>query len=125
MLYEFEMWPDAVPPKIEPFSVPEEQLLRQGTRTRLLCGVSQGDKPLDFSWTKDDRQLSVSAPLPAVTIRDLDADSSVLTFTNLTAVHSGRYQCIVRNTAGVTRSSARLYVQGKVRCSSKSPLQST
>ena len=101
-------------PRIDPFSVPEnepQQLLRQGTRTRLLCGVRQGDKPLEFTWSKDGQQLS-SLALPAVTVRDLDADSSVLTFTNLSAVHLGKYQCAARNAAGLARSTAQLYVQG-------------
>ena len=116
-----------VPPRIDAFAQPEEQILKQGIRTRLLCGISQGDKPLEFSWTKDGRPLSlvgdiatrsgavdgVPLRLPAITVRELDADSSVLTFTNLSAVHSGLYECAARNAAGVARRSAQLYVQGK------------
>lgn len=136
----------SVPPRIDAFVQPDDQILKQGIRTRLLCGVSQGDKPLDFTWEKDGRPLSRSGggaagggggndamaanarsddvyplmsngllwPLPAVTIRQVDADSSVLTFTNLSAVHSGRYQCSARNAAGVARQSAHLHVQGTV-----------
>ena len=124
-----------VPPRMDSFAQPDEQVLKQGIRTRLLCGVSQGDKPLEFGWTKDGRPLSLFGaarhqggadgshhqvsnaglllPLPAVTIREVDADSSVLTFANLSAIHSGHYQCAARNAAGVARQSARLYVQGR------------
>ena len=87
----------------------QPQLLRQGSRTRLLCGVSQGDKPIEFSWTKDGRPLGA---LEAVTVRHLDADSSVLTFSNLSAGHLGRYECTATNAAGSARSSAQLFVQG-------------
>lgn len=99
----------------------EEQILKQGIRTRLLCGVSQGDKPLDFSWTKDGQPLSAllgsrgggpGVVLPAVNVREVDADSSALTFTNLSAVHSGRYECAARNAVGLARQSTLLFVQG-------------
>lgn len=99
----------------------EEQILKQGIRTRLLCGVSQGDKPLEFSWTKDGYPVlfgsGEGAGLPAVNVREVDADSSALTFTNLSAIHSGRYECVARNAAGVARQSTRLFVQGIFRFS--------
>lgn len=114
-----------VPPRMDAFAQrEEEQILKQGIRTRLLCGVSQGDKPLDFSWTKDGQPLSTlfgsggirsgggGVLLPAVNVREVDADSSALTFTNLSAVHSGRYECAARNAAGVARQSTQLFVQG-------------
>nr|CAH0099527.1 unnamed protein product [Daphnia galeata] len=91
----------------------EEQILKQGIRTRLLCGVSQGDKPLDFSWTKDGQPLSslFAGSRGGVNVREVDADSSALTFTNLSAVHSGRYECAASNAAGVARQSTQLFVQ--------------
>ncbi|EFX86866.1 hypothetical protein DAPPUDRAFT_43826, partial [Daphnia pulex] len=110
-----------VPPRMDAFAQrEEEQILKQGIRTRLLCGVSQGDKPLDFSWTKDGQPLSAllgsrgggpGVVLPAVNVREVDADSSALTFTNLSAVHSGRYECAARNAAGLARQSTLLFVQ--------------
>ena len=103
------------------------QMMKPGQRGRLLCGVSQGDKPIEFTWTKDERPLSLLPPavggysavgsvahLPAVTVRQLDADSSVLTFTNLSAVHSGRYECLAHNSAGLARYATHIYVQGKL-----------
>jgi hypothetical protein len=113
---------ETVPPRMDAFAQrEEEQILKQGIRTRLLCGVSQGDKPMDFSWTKDGQPLSAlfgsrgggpGVVLPAVNVREVDADSSALTFTNLSAVHSGRYECAARNAAGVARQSTLLFVQG-------------
>ncbi|KAI9558120.1 hypothetical protein GHT06_014873 [Daphnia sinensis] len=106
-----------VPPRMDAFGHrEEEQILKQGIRTRLLCGVSQGDKPLEFSWTKDGYPVlfgsgAGGAGLPAVNVREVDADSSALTFTNLSAIHSGRYECVARNAAGVARQSTRLFVQ--------------
>lgn len=117
---------EIVPPRMDAFAQrEEEQILKQGIRTRLLCGVSQGDKPLDFSWTKDGQPLSTLFGssgirsggggvilLPSVNVREVDADSSALTFTNLSAVHSGRYECSARNAAGIARQSTQLFVQG-------------
>ena len=106
-------------------------MMKPGQRSRLLCGVSQGDKPIEFTWIKDERPLVLLSPgagngasfssssagsvahLPAVTVRQLDADSSVLTFANLSAVHSGRYECMARNSAGLARYDTHLFVQGK------------
>ena len=108
-------WPcDTVPPRMDAFAQrEEEQILKQGIRTRLLCGVSQGDKPLDFSWTKDGQPLSdLFGSRGGVNVREVDADSSALTFTNLSAVHSGRYECAASNAAGVARQSTQLFVQG-------------
>lgn len=102
---------------------PDDAMLKQGVRKRLYCDT-QGDKPLEFTWTKDDRPLGLAASgagrrqasnqLPAVSVVELDADSSVLTISNLSAVHAGRYECAARNGAGVARTSVRLFVQGKV-----------
>jgi hypothetical protein len=138
------MWWLTVAPRIDPLGLATGtgttattsdehlQMLKPGQRSRLLCGVSQGDKPIEFTWTKDERPLvllppgaagsapsfSSSSPgsvahLPAVTVRQLDADSSVLTFSNLSAVHSGRYECMARNSAGLARYATHLFVQGK------------
>ena len=95
-------------PKIEPFAFPDD--LRQGIRTRLLCGVSQGDLPLEIVWHKDDRTLVQHA---TASVKELDTFTSVLTFTNLSAADAGLYECIVRNAAGLTRYGSQLYVQGE------------
>lgn len=97
-----------VSPRIEAFAFADD--LRVGIRTRLLCGISQGDLPLEITWTKDGRSL---AQLPAVAVKELDTFSSVLILTDLGAVHSGYYQCHVRNAAGVASYGTHLYVQGK------------
>lgn len=95
-------------PKIEPFTFADD--LRQGLRTRLLCGVSQGDLPMQISWYKDGQPL---VHLPAVTLKELDTFSSVLTFSNLSAVHKGYYQCVAHNGAGIARYGTHLSVQGE------------
>ena len=75
-----------------------------GIRTRLLCGVSQGDLPLEISWSKDGQPLGG---------QQLDEFSSVVKFTNLSAANSGYYQCTARNAAGKAHYGTHLYVQGK------------
>ena len=102
--------PNAVSPRIEAFAFPDE--VRAGIRTRLLCGVSQGDLPLEISWSKDGRPL-MELQQPMLTVTELDKFSSVVTFTNLSAIHSGFYQCTARNAAGKAHYGTQLYVKGK------------
>lgn len=100
---------------------PEDGMLRQGVRKRLYCDT-QGDKPLEFDWTKDGRPVlgpagepgrRAASLLAGVSVVELDSDSSVLTIGNVSAPHSGRYECSARNAAGVDRQSVLLAVQGK------------
>ncbi|XP_068242240.1 cell adhesion molecule Dscam2-like [Palaemon carinicauda] len=96
-----------VPPRIDPFSFNDG--LTEGMRTQVICGVSQGDPPLTIEWLKDGRPLSLNGPLN-VQARVFDGFSSVLAVSSLTAGHSGRYTCQVRNEAAVESYTATLTV---------------
>ncbi|XP_071519102.1 LOW QUALITY PROTEIN: cell adhesion molecule Dscam2-like [Panulirus ornatus] len=96
-----------VPPRIEPFSFQDG--LSEGMRTRVICGVNQGDSPLTLKWLKDGRPLSLGGP-PNIQEKVIDAFSSVLAMSSLTAAHSGRYTCEAHNTAAVVRYTASLTV---------------
>ncbi|XP_066979346.1 cell adhesion molecule Dscam2-like isoform X3 [Macrobrachium rosenbergii] len=95
-----------VPPRIEPFSFQDG--LSEGMRTRVVCGVNQGDSPLKLEWLKDGRPLSLGGP-PDIQVKVIDEFSSVLAMT-LTAAHSGRYTCRAHNEAAVVRFTASLSV---------------
>lgn len=82
-------------------------------RTRVVCGVNQGDAPLKLEWLKDGRSLSLGGP-PNVQVKVIDAFSSVLAMSSLTAAHSGRYTCEAHNAAAAVRFTASLSVHGKV-----------
>jgi len=101
-----------VPPKIEPFTFQEG--LSEGIMTRLVCGVSQGDLPIEFTWSKDGKRISKDDPwTDNIEISTLDPFSTLLRFSSLSASHAGIYTCLATNPASQTQFSARLVVQGK------------
>lgn len=98
-----------VPPVIEPFSFPGEGL-PEGSRTRMVCGVSRGDPPLHIGWLKDGAKLP---PHLGVNVSTLDPYSSLLSIPSLTEAHSGEYTCVASNPAARVRYTSRLQVKGK------------
>uniref|UniRef100_T1J817 Down syndrome cell adhesion molecule-like protein Dscam2 n=1 Tax=Strigamia maritima TaxID=126957 RepID=T1J817_STRMM len=95
------------PPKIIPFSFQDEHL-REGTRARIQCVLSEGDLPIAISWLKDSR--SISAQL-GILIRDLDDFSSMLTVNNVSSLlHNGNYTCVATNTAATANYTSELSV---------------
>jgi hypothetical protein len=101
-----------VPPKIEPFTFQEG--LSEKMMTRLVCGVSQGDLPIEFSWFKDGKRLSKDDPWTNnIEISTLDPFSTLLRFSSLSASLSGIYTCQASNPASRTHFSAKLRIQGK------------
>ncbi len=83
---------------------------------RLLCGLARGDLPVSFRWLKDGRPLR---PLPQdradrrVTVAEVDAFSSLLTFPRLGEVHTGNYSCLAENDAGSDSHTVSLLVRGR------------
>lgn len=77
--------------------------------TRVVCGISRGDPPLEISWLKDG--IPVSAKF-GVNISTLDPYSSLLRIPNLTASHTGEYTCVAVNPAAQVRYSSKLQVKG-------------
>ncbi|XP_046679186.1 Down syndrome cell adhesion molecule-like protein Dscam2 isoform X3 [Homalodisca vitripennis] len=96
-----------VPPVIEPFSFPGEGL-PEGTRTRMVCGVSRGDPPLHIHWLKDGSKLPAHL---AVNVSTLDPYSSLLSISSLTEGHSGEYTCVASNPAARVRYTSKLQVK--------------
>lgn len=126
-----------VPPVIEPFNFPGDGLV-EGTRTRVVCGVSHGDPPLSIAWLKDgapvpqwDGSDGVAAAAAAATadveggsgsggsdgavVTALDPYSSLLSIPRLTRHHTGRYTCRAQNPAAQATYTAALLVKGKYR----------
>ncbi|XKL60149.1 hypothetical protein PGB90_001165 [Kerria lacca] len=96
-----------VPPSIEPFYFPTDGL-QEGSRTRVVCGVSRGDPPLKINWLKDGTPVSAKF---GVNISALDPYSSLLSISSLTASHSGEYTCVAVNPAAQVRYSSKLQVK--------------
>lgn len=82
-------------------------------RTQLMCTSSQGDQPLNITWSKDDRQLSQQLEdKTTIEINDYTVFSSILTIHNVTSAHNGNYTCQVTNRAGTVGYMAPLSVSG-------------
>ncbi|XP_047520149.1 Down syndrome cell adhesion molecule-like protein Dscam2 isoform X3 [Pieris napi] len=93
------------PPKISPFMFSPE--LTEGATVQVLCGVSSGDKPLYFSWFKDDQPLPSNLQIEEKSLNEF----SLLMFPELRAAHSGRYTCRVANRAAAANYTAILTVK--------------
>ena len=103
----------SVPPEIVPFSTSgnadRAAVHREGIRVRLLCGLARGDLPVSFSWLKDGLHVG---GLEGVTVTEVDAFSSLLTFSRLGRRHSGNYTCVAENDAGSDSHTVSLTVKG-------------
>ncbi|XP_049272553.1 hemicentin-1-like [Rhipicephalus sanguineus] len=93
-----------VAPKIQPFSFPAT--LNVGERSGTLCIVTAGDKPLTFSWFKDESTLTTNDNVKVTS----NAEFSNLNFGSLEATHIGNYTCSVRNSVGSASFTAFLAV---------------
>lgn len=76
----------------------------------MVCGVSQGDPPLQIHWLKDGAKLPSHL---AVNVSTLDLYSSLLSISSLTEAHSGEYTCVASNPAARVRYTSKLQVKGK------------
>ncbi|XP_038212053.1 Down syndrome cell adhesion molecule-like protein Dscam2 [Zerene cesonia] len=93
------------PPKIVPFQFPEE--LEVGGSTQATCSLVSGDKPIQFSWHKD------NLPIPSVLkVEQKNMDFfTILVIQDLNSMHSGEYSCRATNDFGTVSHSASLIVK--------------
>ncbi|XP_037872857.1 cell adhesion molecule Dscam2 isoform X2 [Bombyx mori] len=93
------------PPKIADFHFPEE--LEVGGSTQATCSLITGDKPIQFTWHKD------NLPIPsALKTEQKNMDFfSILIIQDLTSAHSGEYTCKASNDFGSVSHSAPLIVK--------------
>ncbi|XP_045771663.1 Down syndrome cell adhesion molecule-like protein Dscam2 [Maniola jurtina] len=93
------------PPKIMPFQFPEE--LEVGGSTQATCSLVSGDKPIQFSWLKD------NLPIPStLKVEQKNMDFfTLLVIQDLNSMHSGEYTCKATNDFGTVSHSASLIVK--------------
>lgn len=94
-----------------PFAFPGT--LVEGNRAQVSCGVISGDLPITISWRKDGGPLPRD-PASGPAVQQMEF-SSLLTFSDLRARHTGRYTCIASNAAATANYSADLIVRGTQR----------
>ena len=101
-------------PKITAFSFGDEESFTPEAHAQTSCIVSEGDLPLDITWTfhGSDGQFLDAAMAGLSTVR-LGPRSSVLQIDALSAAHSGEYTCTARNAAGSHNFTTHIKVLGR------------
>lgn len=98
-------------PRLSPLSF--DSPIFAGQSVQAACFVSEGDFPLQFSWSFNSRP-----DLSSLGIGTMNAGRK----TNLLIIepaqyhHRGLYTCSVSNPAGTVSSSAKLEIHGKLAC---------
>lgn len=92
----------------------ENEDLHAGKRVSVICAAESGDLPMEFRWLKNDAPFKSNSGESgySITVKQNDDFSSVLTIHNLSAIHSGKYSCVVSNSAATVRYTTSLQVNG-------------
>ncbi|XP_054724338.1 cell adhesion molecule Dscam2-like [Uloborus diversus] len=91
-------------PAVTPFIFPP---LKEGERASATCTIKSGDRPLQFQWKKDGRDISEISKVEIQTVKDA---SSILTIESVSSKFSGNYTCIISNSYGSDSFTAALIV---------------
>ena len=94
----------SVPPKIAAIVVPETSV---GSDATLVCTLGSGTKPVQFSWTKDGKEVSSQI------ITNQQTMSTVI-IPVVKNEDKGRYSCLVKSSFGEDIKSADLIVSGQL-----------
>ncbi|GBM28094.1 Down syndrome cell adhesion molecule-like protein 1 [Araneus ventricosus] len=95
-----------VAPVIENVMMPELLYAKEGTKTKVMCSVTQGDPPIQINWRKNGLALPMEKDL---TMQNFE-DSSVLVFRKISSIHSGNYTCFASNAASKVNRTTQIIV---------------
>ncbi|PRD30311.1 UNVERIFIED_CONTAM: Dscam2 [Trichonephila clavipes] len=93
-------------PVVAPFIFPPG--LKEGEQGSVTCAIRSGDRPIEFQWLKDDKEILESSNIRIQS----SGDYSVLLIQSVVPESSGNYTCIVKNVYGNDRYTATLTVSG-------------
>ncbi len=97
-----------VAPLVESFTFPKN--LTRGKRLRVICTVTEGDRPLDVEWHRDGARV---VPTKNVHVKRIDEYTSLLGISYLETEHAGNYSCVASNAVAKFAKSAVLVIRGK------------
>lgn len=97
-----------VAPVIETAMLPELLYAKEGTKTKVMCSVTQGDPPVQISWRKNGLTLPMEKDL---TMQNFE-DSSILVFRKTSSKHTGNYSCFASNAAAIVNRTTQIIVNG-------------
>lgn len=87
--------------------------MNAGTSAQIQCFVSEGDAPVQLSWTFHGNDVATRSQSGVSTMK-VGQKSSVLMIEAVTSEHTGNYTCTARNAAGVANYTAELIVNGSL-----------
>lgn len=109
------MFVRSVFPRIKPFTFGDTPVFA-GQSAQVACSVSEGDAPLELSWTFDGPRRDVfGGDGSGVSVMRVGDKTSLLSIDNTDSGHRGTYTCSVSNRAGNMSYSATLNVHGTAR----------
>lgn len=77
---------------------------------RVICTVTEGDRPLDVEWRRDGVGIR---PTKNVHVRRIDEYTSLLSISYLETDHAGNYSCVASNAVAKFAKSAVLTIRGR------------
>ncbi|KAJ8895525.1 hypothetical protein PR048_000861 [Dryococelus australis] len=92
-------------PRIVPFHF--DSPIFAGQATQVTCLVSEGDFPLDITWSFQGTELSSQM---GISTNKIGKKASLLLIDPATSGHKGNYTCTVRNPAGTINFTASLHI---------------
>lgn len=98
-------------PKIIPFSFGDDPIY-SGHAAQVTCLVSEGDVPIEISWSFQGSELSSQM---GISTTKVGRKASLLLIDPIMSGHRGNYTCTVKNPAGSANYSASLNIYGKVK----------
>lgn len=97
-------------PRILPFSFGEAAIFA-GQSAQVTCFVSEGDSPLDITWSFKGQELSTLGKSSLSTTR-VGSKASMLVLDAASLQQQGQYSCTAKNPAGVATYNATLRIHG-------------
>ena len=98
------------PPRILPLTFGQD-IMNEGQFAQVVCIVTEGDEPLDITWSLHGEVVSSE---PGLTTNTLGKRTSMLTIQKVGYRHSGTYTCTASNSAGSRSQSVELKVNGRI-----------
>ncbi|KAG0439399.1 hypothetical protein HPB47_016663, partial [Ixodes persulcatus] len=103
---KLQFFDSKVPPLLQKFQFKDG--IGVGDQTTVVCAVIEGDLPLEFRWSKDDKVLVNSK---ATSLKTLNDNIASLTLHKISASDLGNYTCSVQNADGTASVTAALVVR--------------
>ena len=83
--------------------------MNEGSFAQLSCIVPEGDEPIEISWSFHGMDISAKT---GITITKIGRKGSVLIIPSVGHEHTGMFECMANNAAGVASQSVELQVNG-------------